>query len=94
MLCSARECSGITEVWQAIERHRAALAASGETAARRAAQAEAWMWSELNDALLVAVKRDRRVAALLPALELQVTAGEVTPSAAAAALVAAFRGKG
>ena len=93
MLCSAREGTGIAEVWQAIERHRTALAASGETAARRAQQAQAWMWSEVNDTLLAAIKRDRRAAALLPGLERQVTAGEITPSAAAAALIAAFRGK-
>ena len=53
-------------------------------------QAREWMWSEVTEALLEALHRDERVAALAKRLEEAVGAGATTPTAAARAVVEAF----
>ena len=51
LICSALEGTGIAEVWAAIEDRRLALARDGGIARRRAGQARAWLWSEIDQAL-------------------------------------------
>jgi LAO/AO transport system kinase len=82
---------GVADVWSAVEDHRAALLAEGGLEARRRAQATAWLWSEVTDRLVGALRADDAVAALLPALEARVTDGELSPTTAASELLAAFR---
>jgi len=91
VLASALEGRGIDQVWGAVEDHRAALGAD-EIGRRRAAQARAWMWREVGETLMEALRRDPRVAHLAPELEARVAAGETTPGAAARAVLDAFRG--
>jgi len=93
-LTSALEGKGIAEVWQAVAAYRAALGASGELALRRAEQARAWLSSELAEGLLAALKGHPAAGAVVRKVEAQVTAGKLSPSAAAARLLEAFRGKG
>jgi LAO/AO transport system kinase len=90
-LCSAVTGKGVAEVWDTVEQYRAALGASGELAARRAAQARAWLRSELAEGLLAQLKDHPGVAALLGKLEAEVTAGRLSPTAAARRLLEAFR---
>jgi LAO/AO transport system kinase len=89
--CSALEGSGVAEAWQAAGRFRASL---GEPAiaAKRAAQAKAWLRAELADDLMAALGRHPGVARRLPEVEAKVAAGKLTPGAAARALLAAFLG--
>ena len=87
--CSALAGAGIPEVWQAVGRFRGAVGASA-MAARRAAQAKAWLRVELSDSLMAALSRHSGVAGLLPALETKVAAGFMTPGAAARELLAGF----
>jgi len=77
--------------------HRRALEAAAPgapdaLAAKRTRQAKAWMWREVNESLLAALKGHPAVAARLPALEAEVAAGTTSPTAAARRLLAAFRG--
>lgn len=88
---SALERSGVGEVWQTIGKFKAAMEGVGRFAERRAEQAHAWMWNEISETLLQALKDDERVARLLPALEAEVTGGKTAPGAAARRLVQAFR---
>lgn len=90
LACSALTGAGIDEVWAAIERFEATVTDSGELATARAAQATAWLWSEIGDSLLDRFRADERIAALLPAVEAQVAAGTVTPTRAASGLLTAF----
>ncbi len=86
LLCSATTGEGVDGVWDAVERHRAALAAGGELERRRAEQASGWLWSDVADRLVDAVRSsDGGVAA-----EAEVASGLVPPSVAAARLAAAF----
>ena len=93
MLASAREGTGIDEVWRAVEEWRAALGEE-EIARQRAAQARAWMWREVKTSLMESLGREERLAALLPELEAKVSAGRMTPGAAARALLASLSGAG
>lgn len=90
LLASALTGKGIEEVWSAVGDYRQAFQAAGELDRQRAAQAKAWMWAELNDQLVANLRSNRGVAQALPALEAKVAAGKVTPSVAAAELLAAF----
>ncbi len=94
MCCSARTGEGIAAVWSAVEAHRAALGPAGEIAGRRAAQARAWMWNEVREGLMAALKAHPGVARLGARLDRRVARGEITPHAAANKLLAAFRDAG
>ncbi len=89
-LCSALTGQGIQEAWDDVARFRTALEADGALERKRAGQALAWMWSEVNESLTGALKDHREVAKLLPELEAEVSAGRVTPGAGARRLMAAF----
>ncbi len=89
--CSALEGTGIAEIWQIVEEYRAAMADAGALEERRSQQARSWMWREVDESLLAAFRGKPAVAARIAELEAQVEAGSLTPTAAAQALLAAFR---
>ncbi|CAA7624427.1 methylmalonyl Co-A mutase-associated GTPase MeaB [Magnetospirillum sp. UT-4] len=91
LTCSALMRDGVAEVWRTVGDYQAAMQEAGRFAARRAAQAHAWMWNEVSETLLQALRDDSRVALLLPELERAVSAGEMAPGAAARRLAAVFR---
>ena len=88
--CSARDGDGIAETWQTALQHHDVLEASGELTARRAAQARDWMWSEVNDSLIVAMQGDPEVRKQIPALEAAASEGRVPPTIAARQLLEIF----
>ncbi len=94
LTCSALEKTGVADVWRAVESHRRALRAAGELGRRREAQARHWMWGEVGESLIAALRGAPAAAALIPGLERDVGAGRVTPGAAARRLLDAFRGGG
>ncbi len=83
LLTSAVAGKGIGEVWGAVERYRAALAANCALERRRADQAHAWMWSEISESLLAQLREHEGVRAELKKLEAAVAADRMTPGAAA-----------
>jgi len=87
---SAMLRQGMDEVWREIERFRATLGPA-RLRTRRAAQAKAWMWNEIEEGLLALLRHDPHVAASLPELEKKVLQGHMTPAAAARTILAAFR---
>ena len=88
--CAGLSGDGLDEVWVQVEAHREALIGSGEWTERRRAQRLAWMWSMVEDRLLVGLRSDPAVLSLLGAVEDDVLDGRTTPSAAAARLLGAF----
>lgn len=80
---SALEGRGIAGLWRTVEERGRALDASGVRAHRRAAQARAALWHEIDEGLREAFKADRAVARHLAALEAGVAAGRLAPAAAA-----------
>jgi LAO/AO transport system kinase len=89
--CSALEGTGVAEIWQIIEDYRTAMANAGAMADRRSQQARSWMWREVDESLLAAFRGNPAVAARIAELEAQVETGSLTATAAAQALLAAFR---
>lgn len=89
--CSALLGEGVAGVWHAVEEHDETLRASGLLVQRRAEQAREWMWSEVTESLLDALRADAAVAGLVATLEREVVAGTTSPTAAAQRILAAFR---
>ncbi len=88
--CSALEGTGIAEVWEAVQRFRAAVTDSGELTRSRSHQSVAWMWSEVRDALVDRFAADPAVQIELPAREHAVATGAASPSSAARQLLDRF----
>ena len=85
--CSSVEGTGLDEVADAVERYRATMAEAGALEAKRASQAGAWLWREVEDSLVAALHADERLAPAVAALEAEVTAQKLTPGAAARRIV-------
>ncbi len=88
---SALTEDGMAAAWEAVERLDAARRAAGWRTARRRAQAVRWMHAEIEAGLRAALAADPAVAAKTRALESRVAEGALTPEAAAAEALAAFR---
>jgi LAO/AO transport system kinase len=91
LTCSALTGTGVGDVWDAVGEFATTLA--DELPSLRAAQSQAWMWSEITGSLLEALRADTSVAGLAERLEHEVAAGVLTPAAAARAVVEAFLGR-
>jgi LAO/AO transport system kinase len=91
LLASSVTGDGIAETWDAVLSAHGALATSGELGRQRAEQARAWLWSEVRGALELRLRTDPDVAAALPGVEAEVSAGTVTPSAGARRLLSRLR---
>ncbi len=91
LLASALLGEGLAEIWQAVQDFQTALFADGEQQAGRAAQARRWLWEEIQDDLMAELKADLVLKPIISALEEQVGRGDITPSAAAREILAAFR---
>ena len=92
MTCSALSGEGVAGIWETIERFRKAVGPPG-IARRRAEQARAWMWNEVGETLLAALRRHPDVRRLVGGLEREVEAGKTTPAAAARRMLEVFHGR-
>ncbi|MFD9305467.1 methylmalonyl Co-A mutase-associated GTPase MeaB [Streptomyces sp. NPDC060048] len=90
LTCSARESTGLDEVWNRLEQHRKLLDADGRLQTKRAAQQVEWTWSMVRDELLERLRSSPAVRDLAPTLESAVRAGTLTPTLAANRLLTAF----
>jgi LAO/AO transport system kinase len=90
LTCSAQENTGLDEVWERIQRHRAMLESTGELDRRRRDQQVGWTWNLVHDQLLTRLHSDPRVRAIAPGLEQGVRDGSVTATTAADQILGAF----
>jgi LAO/AO transport system kinase len=90
---SALEGTGIREVWNDVDRFRAALEYTGAWSRGRTEQARSALWSEIGDTLLDHFRSAPGVAQRLAAAEKEVAAGTRTPTAAARELLTLFVGE-
>jgi LAO/AO transport system kinase len=88
--CSALEGRGIDECWRAVVAHHETLSADGALSRRRAAQAKAWMWTELSASLLDRLRHDAPAATLAARLETEVMEGRIPAPIAARQVLEAF----
>ncbi|MFE1441380.1 methylmalonyl Co-A mutase-associated GTPase MeaB [Streptomyces sp. NPDC058739] len=90
--CSARESTGLDEVWERLEKHRSLLDATGRLDARRREQQVGWAWSMVRDELLTRLHSSPAVRDLTPEVERQLREGLLTPTLAAERILEAFGG--
>jgi LAO/AO transport system kinase len=82
-IMSAVEGTGLTQLWDTVERHRQVLTDAGELQARRRAQQVDWTWQLVRDTVLEQVLSNPAVRKARADIERQVLAGELTPALAA-----------
>ena len=92
--CSALENDGIDNIWRIIEQYCATMSANGELEKARAAQAKAWLWSEISETLMEMLCADAGVRDRVAALEDAVATGRTSPWVAAQELVNSVCRKG
>ncbi len=90
---SALRSEGIAAFWREVLRCRDALVASGELATKRRRQARSWMWHLIDAGLREHFRGHADVRAALPGMLERVEAGSLTPTAAAAQLLALSQGR-
>jgi LAO/AO transport system kinase len=90
LTCSAVERRGIAEAWAAMVDFAEAVRATGELAELRRTQADAWMWSEIDETLVEALRADPQVQATLAQVEPAVLDGRLSPTSAARQVLSAF----
>ncbi|MBV9353658.1 MAG: methylmalonyl Co-A mutase-associated GTPase MeaB [Mycobacterium sp.] len=89
---SALQRTGLTELWDTVERHRHVLTGAGEFEARRRAQQVDWTWQMVRDTVLDRVLSNPAVRKIRAEVERQVLAGELTPALAAQQILEAASG--
>lgn len=87
LTCSARELTGIEDIWAVVLKHRDIMTSSCELDQNRRSQALAWMWSLVEEGLKDRFKHHPKVQHHLPQLLRQVENGRLSPTAAACQLL-------
>jgi len=88
---SALHSQGIDEVWQTVQDFRALSEESGEFAERRRHQAEAWLWTLVEEGLQREFRAHPEVSKRIGSVVDSVERLETSPAAAANELLEAFR---
>lgn len=94
LTCSARDDTGIDQVWAQVVRHRDQLSAAGELAAKRRSQLLGWTWAMVHDRLMADLHEHPGVRGMAPGVTRQVAEGTLTPAQAAQQILDAFQGRG
>jgi len=90
-MVSAREGTGLADLWKLITAHREALTDAGVFESERRHQLLQWMWSQIDEQLLAGFRAHPQVQRLLAESEAAVQRGDTTPAQAAESLLRAFR---
>ena len=83
MTCSAKTQEGLSDIWQVVLDHRQRMRGSGEFDANRRKQAQAWMWSLLEEGLRTRFRQHPEIRQQLPRIEREVAAGRMSATKAA-----------
>ncbi|MCA9260606.1 MAG: hypothetical protein KDA61_15445, partial [Planctomycetales bacterium] len=89
--CSAREGTGVAELWETIAGRHRRMRESGALERLRQRQNTRWLWNIVDDALSTAVRQHPQVRAQRSHLEQQVAAGQLSSEAAAREVLRLFR---
>ncbi|MDN3921767.1 methylmalonyl Co-A mutase-associated GTPase MeaB [Roseateles violae] len=93
MQLSALKADGIDSFWAAVSEYRDLQTANGRLAAKRQAQAQAWMWERIQAGLRQRFAEAPAVRAVLAETTAQVLNGTLAASTAARRLLAKFSGE-
>jgi LAO/AO transport system kinase len=87
LTCSALAMAGVDQIWETVKQHRQVFEASGELAANRRQQALAWLQELVDDGLRERFLRHDEIRKQLPRYRREVVGGQISPTAAAEALL-------
>jgi LAO/AO transport system kinase len=90
LTCSAKEGTGLDEVWGRLVEHQERLRGSGELETRRRRQQVGWTWAMVRERLLSDLHGHPGVRKMAPALEREVADGTLTPALAAERILEVF----
>ncbi len=90
LTCSAINNKGIDEVWNSLSACATDMKDSGQWDHKRHQQARAWMWKEIQEALINQFKAHPYVVDRIHALEGEVMASHISPADAARTLIDAY----
>jgi LAO/AO transport system kinase len=91
LTCSARDMTGIAEVWDTVCEYCRKMSRTGELEDKRRSQALEWMWSLVDEGLKEDFHAHPSVRELLPGMTREVSCGRVTPAAAALRLLGCMK---
>ena len=81
--------TGLSEVWDTVEKFKVTIEEAGELEGRRAAQHRRWMWNYVEERL-VRLAREAAKGDEVVKLEEAVKGGDTSPGAAADAIIQSF----
>jgi LAO/AO transport system kinase len=87
LTCSAKEMTGIRQIWETVLDHRKKLIDAGELDLKRKQQALAWMWSLVEEGLKERFRKNPEVKKCLRKISGKVEDGAMTPTIAAEELL-------
>jgi LAO/AO transport system kinase len=87
LTCSAKEKTGLTDIWETVIRHRDLLVQKGELKQKRRRQALEWMWTLLEEGLKERFHGHPEVKAQLPRVAHEVEKEIITPTKGATRLL-------
>jgi LAO/AO transport system kinase len=82
LTCSAMTGDGLQNLWASVLKHREALSATGEFAARRREQQVKWMWALLEERFTARLRGDPALRGKLRQAEAAVGEGKLSPTLA------------
>ena len=88
LTCSAIENKNIDTVWNLIQEFHASAASSGAFGKKRDLQAKDWMHHLIREMMRLNLTQNKKARALIPELEAQVVAQQMTPYSAAKKVLA------
>ncbi len=90
LTCSALSGAGMEPIWQQILEHRRRFEVSGELAEKRRSQQLRWMWTMVEEGMRDALRAAPGMSERIASLEGEVRDARITPTTAAAEILAAF----
>ena len=92
--CSARDSSGLDEIWRIIVERTHERERSGALQAQRSAQAATWMWSLVDEEIHEALQQTEAIRHVAEDAERDVRIGVLSPVLGAQAIVRVLRASG
>jgi LAO/AO transport system kinase len=89
--CSALTGSGISAIWELIEKYQQILTASNEFSQRRAQQAKSWLWAEISENFISNLRENKLVKENISDMETAVMSGTIPPTQAASEIIKLFQ---
>lgn len=86
-MCSALNGEGIADVWKSVGEFRTIMQENGTLKTKRAGQAKAWLWKEIQTGLINRFSALPDISARLDEAEASVMSGKASPSRVAATLL-------